>query len=276
MKLLVVTADDFGLSPGVNRGILRGHLTGVVTAASLMTNLPFAEHAARLSRHTPSLDVGIHLNLTAGFALTGPSLLTRPDGRFRPIHEIAARTAVSERARRQAIDELRAQIERAMMLGVRPTHLDGHHHIHVLPQLLGVVLGFAGQIGAAIRRPSEPVGFAPSTAQVRELTVGLLSSMLAREYARRRARTTESFIGYRLRAGSYTVSGVLAELARRGRASTELMAHPAEVDDEIYRWTSYGAGREVELATLCDERLRRALKEQGWLLVGWRQVQAPT
>lgn len=272
MRRLVVTADDFGLSPGVNRGILRGHLQGVVTAASLMANLPHARAAVRLARCTPTLDVGIHLNLTGGFPVSDAGLLTRPDGRFRPVHEIALRTAFSDLARRQAIDELRAQIERALDWGLTPSHLDGHHHVHVLPQLLGDVLGFADRLGAAVRRPREPIGLAPSFAQLRELTVGILSSMLADEYSRRGVRTTDAFVGYRLRGAGFTPAAVLASLAHQPGTSTELMAHPAEVDDEIYRWTSYGAGRDTELTTLCDVHLREALEEQDWTLAGWRAI----
>src|SRR5689334_23356162 len=114
-KQLIVTADDFGLTDGVNRGIVRAHQEGVVTSASLMVNSPAFESAVELARQSSSLDIGLHLDLTnKPFALA-----VRP-------HRLDLERAV------------RTQIEKALGTGLDITHLDGHKHVHVIPAVLKI------------------------------------------------------------------------------------------------------------------------------------------
>ena len=91
-KRLIVNADDYGLTPGVSRGIREGHLKGIVTTATAMMNMPSVEEDLRIAaRECPGLGLGVHLVLTAGEPLrhaTGSSF-RRPDGRFYSIGEIS-------------------------------------------------------------------------------------------------------------------------------------------------------------------------------------------
>src|SRR3989442_12181882 len=85
VKRLIVNADDFGRSAGVDRGILRAHREGIVTSTTFMANAPRADEAAALARATPTLDVGVHLVLTHDRPLTDPvriPSLVRADGSF--------------------------------------------------------------------------------------------------------------------------------------------------------------------------------------------------
>src|SRR5215831_20185736 len=123
-KQLIVTADDFGLTDGVNRAVVRAHKEGVVTSASLMVNSPAFESAVELARQNPSLDIGLHLDLTnKPFALA-----VRP-------HKLNL-----ER-------EVRAQIEKALGTGLHITHLDGHKHVHIIPAVWKVVHALASEYG---------------------------------------------------------------------------------------------------------------------------------
>ena len=116
-RILVVNADDFGRSPGVNRGIVEAHERGIVTSATLMVRWPAAELAARDARDHPDLSVGLHLDLAEW---------EYRDGGWRAIYEVIDaddRTAVE--------DEVEAQLERfRQLLGRPPTHLDSHQHVH--------------------------------------------------------------------------------------------------------------------------------------------------
>ena len=93
-RFLIVNADDFGRSAGVDDGILRAHREGIVTSTTFMTNAPSAQHAASIARATPTLDVGVHLVLTYARPLSSPARirsLVREDGSFWRPSELLAR-----------------------------------------------------------------------------------------------------------------------------------------------------------------------------------------
>lgn len=120
MRTLVVNGDDFGLSPGVCRGILDAHQRGILTSTSLMVGRRAAEQAARLARRAPQLGVGLHLELESGVG--DP---------------------------RAAADEQLRRFERLM--GRPPTHLDSHHDVHGDPRVLPHLLERAAQLGIPLR-----------------------------------------------------------------------------------------------------------------------------
>src|SRR5262249_35921917 len=148
MKRLIVNADDFGLTAGVNRAIIEGHERGLISSATLMVNMPAFEDAARLAREVPSLGVGLHFNITQGRPVAGasrvPSLV---DGRgefWGTSGALLARAATGRLNPGEAALELRAQIERALGAGLRLTHVDSHKHSHALPQICEAILSTIG------------------------------------------------------------------------------------------------------------------------------------
>lgn len=124
-RLLVVNADDLGMSPGVNEGIIDAHANGIVTSASLMVNRPGAEHAAALLQAHPSLSVGLHLEDDGVADLDDP---------------------------RQAAELFAAQLGRFRELtGTDPTHIDSHHHVHSEDERLELFSSFAEPLGVPVR-----------------------------------------------------------------------------------------------------------------------------
>ena len=120
-KLLIVTADDFGISRGVNRGIVEAHRAGILTSTSLMVNRPAAEQAADVGRACPDLSIGLHLELDADGARDVPTELTRQLSRFTDL------------------------------VGAPPTHVDSHHDVHKNPRVLPDVLALARRLGVPLR-----------------------------------------------------------------------------------------------------------------------------
>jgi chitin disaccharide deacetylase len=116
-KLLIVNADDFGMSPGVNRGIIEAHVRGIVTSASLMVRWPHAEDAAACARGHSDLSVGLHIDLGEW---------TMEAGSWVPLYEVIANRDES------AVEaETARQLERfRRLIGRDPTHLDSHQHVH--------------------------------------------------------------------------------------------------------------------------------------------------
>jgi predicted glycoside hydrolase/deacetylase ChbG (UPF0249 family) len=144
-RLLVVNADDFGLSPGVNEGVVRGHREGIVTSASLMVDGPAAAAAAALARDNPRLSVGLHVDV-GEWAFR--------DGGWVPVYQRAADDpdAVAAEVRRQLA------VFRSL-LGRDPTHLDSHQHAHRNDPLRQILGDLAGQLGVPLRHFSPGVQY---------------------------------------------------------------------------------------------------------------------
>ena len=120
-KLLIVTADDFGISDGVNRGIVEAHRHGILTSTSLMVYRPAAVEAAALGRECRALSVGLHLELDADTREDVPTALLRQLDRF------------------------------GHLVGAPPTHLDSHHDVHRDPRLQPHVRTLARSLGVPLR-----------------------------------------------------------------------------------------------------------------------------
>ena len=138
MKYLIVNADDFGASHGNNRGILEAHRRGILTSTSLLVNAPCSQEAAELSRATPDLSVGLHVDL---------------------LNELQENNADSPRRRQQALREQFRRFEELM--GRRPTHIDSHHNVHRDPEVLPFFLELAHEHGLPLREHS-PVRYFPN------------------------------------------------------------------------------------------------------------------
>lgn len=138
---LIVHADDFGLCAAANRGIWRAHSEGVVNAASLVANGGALEEACALIRGS-ALEPGIHLNLTSGRPLLPAAevaTLVDREGRLPGKWEFFRRALTGRLDPGQLEAEAAAQLARLISLGVRPVHLDSHHHVHLLPAVARVL-----------------------------------------------------------------------------------------------------------------------------------------
>ncbi len=147
MKQIIFTCDDCGLSRGINYATARLYERGMITAASVITNLPATQHAFEVFARYPDLEVGIHLNLSDGFPLTrppSPSSLTRSNGRFHPPLLSTLRTYTpTARYMRLFEAEMRAQLDVFTEAGLRPGHLTTHRHFHASPMLRKVIVNLA-------------------------------------------------------------------------------------------------------------------------------------
>lgn len=234
MKRLIVTADDFGLTPGVVTGIVEAHERGIVTATSLMVNAEAAESAFAWARDHRSLAVGLHFVLT--FARpAGPreplGALIDDEGRFRRLESGAHERATPQQVR----SELRAQLERFEKgVGRAPTHMDGHHHVHAFPGILTAVLEEAVRLGVPVRAPDDAT----------------------RERIRRASvETTDHFLASFYGADNVSEDQLLEILNGAPDGTSELMCHPAKQDDRLQALSSYVGPRWTELATLTSPRV---------------------
>jgi chitin disaccharide deacetylase len=133
-RTLIVNADDFGRTDGVNRGIVRAHEDGIVTSASLMVRQPAAEAAAAYARDRETLGVGLHVDL-GEWQFDG--------GEWNAVYETgAAATAREVRAQVDAFEEL---------VGRQPSHLDSHQHVHLREPARAAVAAEGERLGVPVR-----------------------------------------------------------------------------------------------------------------------------
>jgi predicted glycoside hydrolase/deacetylase ChbG (UPF0249 family) len=169
MSSLTITADDFGFSRSVNEAVLRAAEFGTLNAASLMTNMPFAEEAAATAQQrTPQLKLGLHFTLTSGAALAPKDevhLLVDSHGHFRfGFGKLALllygknHSEIKRQIRREFAAQL-AEIDRLVeKYGIRLDHLDSHQHVHVLPGIFDILQDEADRRGWTLRIPRERFG----------------------------------------------------------------------------------------------------------------------
>ncbi len=167
-KLLIIHADDIGVSRSQNVATEKAYESGAITSGSVMVPCPWFPDFAAYYREHPGLDVGIHITLTAewdyykwgGISPAGeiPSLLDE-NGHFYPTVEAVAQHAVPAEVEK----EVRAQIQRAMALGIKPTHLDTHMGtVLVIPQLAPIYLKLGKEYGLPLLLPREYLQMAPA------------------------------------------------------------------------------------------------------------------
>lgn len=145
MKKLIVNADDFGLHPDINKGIIKGFQQGFITSTSLMTSAPAYSEAVELAQANPALGIGIHLTLVGSVAPVLPvskvPSLVDEQGLFLPDYVAFAKRFYTGGVKMGELEaELRAQIERALAANINITHIDSHQHTHVLPIINGLVV----------------------------------------------------------------------------------------------------------------------------------------
>lgn len=160
-RRIVINADDFGLSRGINAGILAAMERGLVGSASVMVNVPDSAEALRLARER-HLDIGWHVNLTLGEPVCDPATipsLVRADGTFHSVKSLLLRCLLRRVRAGEVTRELEAQWNVLEDAGLRPGHLDGHQHCHVFPVIRDAVrrLVRARRV-PLVRLPREPSG----------------------------------------------------------------------------------------------------------------------
>lgn len=140
----IFNADDFGMSRGINQAIAKAYHEGILNSTSIMINLKFVDEALELKKGMPDLNVGLHLNLTNEFPLSNPAeipLLVDENGKFKHgfVNLFLLSFFKAKELRRQAEIEARAQLEKAIRLGIKLSHIDSHRHIHHIPLIFNLV-----------------------------------------------------------------------------------------------------------------------------------------
>jgi hopanoid biosynthesis associated protein HpnK len=282
-RRLVVTGDDFGLAPEVNRAIVRAHREGILTATSLMVTAPAVEAAVALARATPTLGVGLHLVLVQGRPASKDARTTglaTPSGSFRESAIPAAITYFfTPRLRRAVRREVRAQLERFRATGLPLSHLDGHLNVHLHPMVQDVLAPLVPEFGIpALRLTREAVR--PNLAWDRRhafrktfegLTLRLLSAMAERRFGALGVVTADQSFGLH-QTGACDEAYVAHLIETLPSGTSELYCHPAEAQTDEMRRLMPGYRPGDELAALTAPRIRELAAAKGVRLVRWSDL----
>jgi hopanoid biosynthesis associated protein HpnK len=282
-----VSADDFGLSPGVNAGIVTAHRDGILGDASLMVNGSAFPDAVELARSTPTLAVGLHLVLVQGRATAQardvPALVDAA-GMFRS-NPVATgfRYFFTPGIRPQIEREVRAQIEKYLRTGLPLSHIDGHLNIHMHPTVLSILLQLAPTYGIrALRLPREPLGISlrlDARASLRKLAEAMtFRGLIAFAKPRLREhgiRCPDQMFGLH-QSGHVTEPYLLGVLAALPPGTTEVYCHAAVVDAEARRWRPADYESAAELAALTSPQVRAALTAANVERISYRELACST
>jgi len=285
VRRLIVNADDFGLTSGVNRGIAKGNSEGIITSATVMANSRAFEEAVRLAKSQASLGTGCHVVLIDGEALTQQApTLTNSFRRFRSSLKGFAAAAVRKQISPAEIQqEAEAQICRLQAAGLNVTHVDSHKHTHMFPHVLRPVLRAAKTCGVrAVRNPFEPrrcwpasVIFAGGAMWLRAAGVGcfgMFASAFRKAVAEENMITTDGTIGI-VATGKLDLRVLHSLLESLPEGTWELVCHPGYSDSDLQAaGTRLTQSREVELEALTSPNVKDLIARRGIELISYADL----
>ena len=286
MPRLIINADDFGLTPGVNRAIEEAARSGVLTSTTLMANSSAFDDAVRLAKSIPDLKVGCHVVLVDGQALSsGLTTLADRNGRFTSSLKTFALAAFRRRLSQEDIQrEAEAQIRKIQDAGITVTHIDTHKHTHMFPHVLLPVLRAARNCGVdAVRNPFEPAGTLSSNVLARTpglwtraIQVALLRHLVHEFMQIARAedmRTTKGSVGVAA-TGALDQALLRALIEGLPEGDWELVCHPGYLDNDLRNaGTRLLESRHIELEALTSTATRQALTARNIRLISYRDLQ---
>ena len=283
MRRLIVNADDFGLTSGVNRGIIEAHERGIVTSSTLMACGAAFQEAVTFAVQTPSLSVGCHVLLVDVRPLLElqqvSTLAVANSGtpRFRESILSFACMAVLRKLNEDQIEaEITAQIQKLQDAGIQVSHLDSHKHTHMFPVVFKPMLRAAKKCGvAAVRNPFEPLIFAGARHWnwKRTFQLGILRSFrnsFQRALHEAGVVTPDGCIGM-IATGGLNLQTFRCLIENLPQGTWEFVCHPGYNDSELAKVkTRLRDSREKELAILTSQETKELLHREQVELISYR------
>lgn len=274
---LIVHADDFGLTHSINKGIVDAHQNGILTSTSIMSNGSAFDEAIELALAVPTLDIGVHLTLVEESPLVSPakipSIVNNRGKLLTNAKEVYLRYLKKQLDMEHVRAEFEAQIVKIKSTGLPISHIDGHQHLHILPNIFSIVLELAKKHNIhAIRIPKEKI----QRYMLRNLTNirRVLELVVLNAYASAGStdlNCPDAFVGfyYGGNLNYRNLESVITHLPKDG--TCELMCHPgASSDDAKYSHWQYSWADELD-ALKCTG-IREQLNRQGISLISYRDL----
>ena len=290
MRRLIINADDFGLTSGINRAIVEAHQHGVVTSATLMATGRAFDEAVKMARTAPQLSIGCHVVLVDGEPLLPapqvPTLLAAAgqERHFRnSIGEVAAAALRGRIDPAQVEAEATAQMRKLQTAGLALSHFDTHKHAHMFPAILRPLLRAARACGVRALRnpfaPMKPLAFAHLLRRPRLWKRYSEVTALRRLLDNFRSAAQEEQMLTSDGTFGIDATGALDEqlfeaiVGSVPEGTWEFVCHPGYNDSELNSVrTRLRQSRAQELRVLTSEAARQALQRHGVELISWKQL----
>lgn len=266
---MIVVADDLGASKAVNRGIISSFADGIVSSASLLVGMPYTDDGVKRAKDI-DLPLGLHLRLTEGPPLTkGPSDVGLCDaGEFLPPTRLIRRLMKGGSRLAHVIQaEIRAQMNKFLTITSKPDHINTHHHIHIHPLVLKLLLNEAKDLDfPALRWPMEPFfGFGGIKRNSEVMALNILAHFGKKPLRDSGIMTSDHFRGLRLMDGKLNSKILCETIMKIPEGVTELMVHPA------YGNNAAPAG-EIEAKALCHYSAKDVIIDNNISLTSFRDA----
>jgi predicted glycoside hydrolase/deacetylase ChbG (UPF0249 family) len=242
VKRVIINADDFGLCESNTLGIISAHKNGILTSATCMMNMPYAKLALEEASKYPDFGVGIHLTLTVGSPLIkGHKSFTDENGNFKKKKMYPGGQPLVDEEELYA--EWKAQIEKFIEIaGKKPTHIDSHHHVHMLSGLNPIAKRLALEYDIPMRQRDQVLD--------------------TYEYVFVDERFYEEGVTYE------TLKSMLLD----DRDIVEVMNHVGFLDQQLYDMSSYNLPRMKELEIIKSDEMKQFVKEHNIELINFSHV----
>jgi predicted glycoside hydrolase/deacetylase ChbG (UPF0249 family) len=277
MQRLIINADDLGINSQRSHGIFMAAEQGVVTSATLMVNTSDSEAAARRAQER-ELPTGLHINLTDGAPLCKDghieSLLTT-DGYFLKKEDLLRKINEKEIDGSHIEREVRAQMEWFLEHRGQPTHVDGHHHLHIQPFILNILTPIFDRYGISyVRIPSEPdipFGFLIEKKQADYIkAISALADEARKHLLANGIQSSDAFRGLAFR-GNASMRNMRHTLGRLDDGVTEWMVHPGSPNPQGDTFDS-DPQRQTELNILMSDDTREEIASREIVLCSYEDL----
>lgn len=278
-KKLIITADDFGLSLPINEAVEQAHTQGILNTASLMVGEIAAKDAVARAKRLPSLNIGLHITLVCGKPVLPAQQipdLVGAEGRFScDLVRRGFSFFFRPRVRRQLAAEIRAQFEAFQATGLALDHVNAHHHMHLHPTVMGLILKIGANYGLpAVRLPYEPLNDGNDLGQgarLERLVTTPWIALMRRRLRRAGVRFNDYIFGLQ-DTGHMNRSRVLSLLATLPPGVSELFFHPATGPWEGINEDSESDEYQAELDALIDPDVVSTIRRTEVELISFRQL----
>ncbi len=246
MKYLIINADDFNLTSGVDRAILDCHDRGVVSSTTILMTFPIKKNKIKHLLNRPFLGKGIHLSITLGEPRSSSfksSFSKMSPQKIKSIPEV------------KLMKEFEAQILQFQdSFGVLPTHIDTHHHLHIYSNLFNVILKLSYKY------------------KIPHRLVPLNTSEVRRSLLKDKIPIPHYFFGDLDHKKHWTLTSLCRQISSLPKGVSEIMVHPGFVTKELTKISSFNQAREVERKALIHDRLKNLVKQENIELIHFGEM----
>lgn len=238
MSLLIINADDFGYSAGINYGIIHSYQRGILSSTTMMANMPGFEEGVKLAKENTGLGIGVHLTLTCGSPLRDDVFsLVEDNGQF---HHISFYEKKFEINLDDLYKEWKEQIERIIRSGIDPTHLDSHHHVNNITPITEVFTQLAEEYSLPVRNNFDVPDHIKKTTRFNT--------------------SFESLIAMKEIWKPMEIKNLIQEC--KTFETVEIMCHPGYIDNVLLNNSSLRESRAIMVAELQREDYGKTLEEE--------------